>query len=68
SYLAVSKTVQTSVGLGVAVIFVLGITVPVNYLIDNYLLKQGALAWMGEGFANVDLSFLSFIMFIAVIP
>lgn len=67
SYLAVSKTVQTSVGLGVAVIFVLGITVPVNYLIDNYLLKQGALAWMGEGFANVDLSFLSFIMFIAVI-
>ncbi|MDY0342640.1 MAG: NADH:ubiquinone reductase (Na(+)-transporting) subunit E [Lentimicrobium sp.] len=67
SYLAVSKTVQTSVGLGVAVIFVLGITVPVNYLIDNFLLKQGALSWLGEGFANVDLSFLSFIMFIAVI-
>jgi Na+-transporting NADH:ubiquinone oxidoreductase subunit E len=67
SYLAVSKTVKTSMGLGIAVIFVLGVTVPVNYLIDNYLLKKGALSWLGEGFANVDLSFLSFIMFIAVI-
>jgi len=67
SYLAVSKTVKTSMGLGIAVIFVLGITVPVNYLIDNYLLKKGALAWLGEGFGGVDLSFLSFIMFIAVI-
>lgn len=67
SYLAVSKTVKTSMGLGVAVVFVLGVTVPVNYLIDNYLLKKGALDWLGAEFANVDLSFLSFIMFIAVI-
>ena len=61
SYLAVSKTVKTAVGLGAAVIFVLGITVPINYLLENYVLKSGALA------ENVDLSFLSFIMFIAVI-
>lgn len=67
SYLAVSKTVKTSMGLGLAVIFVLTVTVPVNYLINNYLLNKGALAWMGSEFANVDLSFLSFIMFIAVI-
>lgn len=67
SYLAVSKTVKTSNGLGLAVIFVLGVTVPVNYLINNYLLREGALTWMGSEFANIDLSFLSFIMFIAVI-
>ena len=67
SYLAVSKTVKTSTGLGLAVIFVLGITVPVNYLIENYILQKGALSWLGEGFANVDLGFLSLIMFIAVI-
>lgn len=67
SYLAVSKTVKTSVGLGVAVIFVLGITVPVNYLIENYLLSKGALVWLSEDFASIDLSFLTFIMFIAVI-
>ncbi|MGS2739831.1 NADH:ubiquinone reductase (Na(+)-transporting) subunit E [Sinomicrobium sp. M5D2P17] len=67
SYLAVSKTVKTAVGLGAAVIFVLAITVPINYLLDNYLLKPGALSWMGESYANVDLSFLSYIMFIAVI-
>ena len=67
SYLAVSKTVKTSFGLGVAVTFVLGITVPVDYLIENYLLREGALSWLGEGFENVNLSFLSFIMFIAVI-
>ncbi|MEZ4722680.1 MAG: NADH:ubiquinone reductase (Na(+)-transporting) subunit E [Flavobacteriales bacterium] len=67
SYLAVSKTVKTGVGLGAAVIFVLGITVPVNYLLENYVLKEGALAWLGEEFASVDLSFLSFIMFIAII-
>ncbi|NOY37656.1 MAG: NADH:ubiquinone reductase (Na(+)-transporting) subunit E [Chlorobi bacterium] len=67
SYLAVSKTVKTSVGLGIAVIFVLGITVPVNYLLQNYLLKAGALTWLGPKFADVNLSFLSFIMFIAVI-
>ena len=67
SYLAVSKTVKTGVGLGAAVIFVLGITVPVNYLIENKVLKEGALAWLDPSFASVDLSFLSFIMFIAVI-
>ncbi len=67
SYLAVSRTVKTSSGLGLAVMFVLTITVPVNYLINNYLLKKGALSWLGESFTSVDLSFLSFIMFIAVI-
>jgi Na+-transporting NADH:ubiquinone oxidoreductase subunit E len=67
SYLAVSKTVKTSVGLGIAVIFVLGITVPVDFLINKYLLSAGALRWINPSFAEVDLSFLSFIMFIAVI-
>jgi Na+-transporting NADH:ubiquinone oxidoreductase subunit E len=67
SYLAVSKTVKTAVGLGAAVIFVLGITVPINYLLENYVLAEGALSWLGEEYATVDLSFLSFIMFIAVI-
>lgn len=67
SYLAVSKTVKTGVGLGAAVIFVLGITVPVNYLLENYVLKEGALEWLHPSFAAIDLSFLSFIMFIAVI-
>ncbi|WP_461533308.1 NADH:ubiquinone reductase (Na(+)-transporting) subunit E [Sinomicrobium sp.] len=67
SYLAVSKTVKTAVGLGAAVIFVLLVTVPANYMIDNYLLKPGALSWLGEGYADVDLSFLSLIMFIAVV-
>ncbi len=67
SYLAVSRTVNTSVGLGLAVVFVLGITVPVNYLLQNYILGRGALAWLGPQFASVDLSFLTFIMFIAII-
>ncbi|MDT8308995.1 MAG: NADH:ubiquinone reductase (Na(+)-transporting) subunit E [Bacteroidales bacterium] len=67
SYLAVSRTVKTSTGLGLAVIFVLGITVPVNYLINQYILQEGALVWLGNEFANIDLSFLSYIMFIAVI-
>lgn len=67
SYLAVSKKVTTAVGLGAAVIFVLGITLPVNFLLENYVLKPGAMVWLGEEFADVDLSFLSFIMFIAVI-
>jgi hypothetical protein len=67
SYLAVSRTVKTSVGLGFAVIFVLGFTVPVNYLLENYILGRGALAWLGPQFASVDLSFLTFIMFIAII-
>jgi Na+-transporting NADH:ubiquinone oxidoreductase subunit E len=67
SYLAVSRTVKTSAGLGFAVIFVLGITVPLNYLIENYILKEGALTWISSSLADVDLSFLTFIMFIAVI-
>ncbi len=67
SYLAVSKTVQTSVGLGLAVVFVLGITVPVDYLLNEFVLAPGALAWLDASFADVDLSFLSFILFIAII-
>ncbi len=68
SYLAVSKTVDTSLGLGVAVVFVLGITIPVNYLMENYMLKKGALVWLlGDSVNDLDLSFLSFIMYIAVI-
>ncbi|HNZ69627.1 MAG: NADH:ubiquinone reductase (Na(+)-transporting) subunit E [Prolixibacteraceae bacterium] len=67
SFLAVSKSVKTATGLGIAVIFVLVVTLPVNYLLENYILKEGALAWLGPSFASVDLSFLSFIMFIAVI-
>ncbi len=67
SYLAVSKTVKTAVGLGAAVIFVLAITVPVNYLLDTYILREGALTWLGPEYADIDLSFLSFILFIAVI-
>ena len=53
--------------MGLAVIFVLGITVPINYLLENYVLKEGALAWLSPEYANIDLGFLSFIMFIAVI-
>jgi Na+-transporting NADH:ubiquinone oxidoreductase subunit E len=67
SYLAVSKTVKTAVGLGIAVTFVLTITLPVNYLLENYVLKAGALVWLDASFADLDLSFLSFIMFIAII-
>jgi len=67
SYLAVSKTVKTSMGLGIAVVFVLGFTVPVDYLLEKFVLKPGALSWLGAGYADVDLSFLSFIIFIAVI-
>ena len=67
SYLAVSKKVSTAVGLGIAVIFVLTITVPVNFLLENYILREGALSWISPAFAEVDLSFLSFILFIAVI-
>jgi Na+-transporting NADH:ubiquinone oxidoreductase subunit E len=67
SYLAVSKTVKTSTGLGIAVIFVLGFTVPINFLIEKFILKAGALQWISPGLADVDLSFLTFIMFIAVI-
>lgn len=67
SYLAVSKTVSTSFGLGLAVVFVLGITVPVDYLLNIYVLQPGALVWIDPEFASVDLSFLSFILFIAII-
>ena len=67
SYLAVSKNVKTAFGLGLAVCFVLTITMPVNYLIDKYLLREGALTWLSESFATTDLSFLSLILFIAVI-
>ncbi len=67
SYLAVSKKVSTAFGLGMAVIFVLGVTIPINWLIQNYILTQGALAWIDPEFATVDLTFLQFIIFIAVI-
>lgn len=67
SYIAVSKTVKTATGLGLAVVFVMGITVPVDYLLEEYVLSAGALSWLGPQFADVDLSFLSFIVFIAVI-
>lgn len=67
SFLAVSKTVKTSFGLGVAVTLVLLITVPINYLIDKYLLQPGALSWLSPSLADIDLSFLSLILFIAVI-
>ena len=67
SYLAVSKKVKTAFGLGVAVIFVLGFTVPINWIIQNRLLNQGSLAWISPDLANIDLTFLQFIIFIAVI-
>ena len=67
SFLAVSKNVKTAVGLGIAVTFVLVITVPVNFLLENYVLKQGALAWLGEEYATVDLSVFSLLIFIAII-
>ena len=67
SYLAVSKTVKTAVGLGAAVIFVLVVTVPVNFLLENYVLKAGALSWLGSEYEDLNLSFLAFIMFIAVV-
>jgi Na+-transporting NADH:ubiquinone oxidoreductase subunit E len=67
SFLAVSKKVSTAVGLGMAVVFVLSITVPMNWLIQEYVLKEGALSWLGANFAEVNLEFLQFIMFIAII-
>ena len=67
SYLAVSKNVKTANGLGLAVIFVLVCTLPLNYLLNRFVLQPGALSWLGESFVDVDLSFLSFIIFIAVI-
>lgn len=67
SYIAVSKTVKTANGLGIAVIFVMIVTVPINYLLNQYVLLPGALRWISPDFLSVDLSFLSFIIFIAVI-
>jgi Na+-transporting NADH:ubiquinone oxidoreductase subunit E len=67
SFLAISKKVTTAFGLGIAVVFVLGVTVPINWLVQNYVLTAGALAWLGPSFANVDLNFLQFIVFISVI-
>ena len=67
SFLAVSKNVKTAFGLGIAVTFMLVITLPINYLLETYVLRQGALVWLGAEFADVNLSFLSLIMFIAVI-
>lgn len=67
SYLAVSKNVSTAFGLGLAVIFVLGLTVPLNWFIDYYFLQPGAMTWISPQMASVDLSFLSFIVFIATI-
>ncbi|MCD8073102.1 MAG: NADH:ubiquinone reductase (Na(+)-transporting) subunit E, partial [Alistipes sp.] len=67
SYIAVSKSVKTAMGLGAAVIFVLTVTVPLNYLLNDYILREGALSWISPSLADVDLSFLSFILFIAVI-
>ena len=67
SYLAVSKNVKTALGLGLAVTFVQVCTLPINYLLENYVLKEGALAWLGAGFQDANLSFLAFILFIAVI-
>ena len=67
SFLAVSKNVKTALGLGVAVTFMLVVTLPINYLLNTYVLSAGALTWLGPEYADVDLSFLSLIMFIAVI-
>ena len=67
SYIAVSKNVKTALGLGAAVTFVMVMTVPLNYIINRFILEPGALQWISPSFADVDLSFLSFIVFIAVI-
>jgi len=67
SFLAVSKKVSTAIGLGAAVIFVLTITVPANWLLQQFILTEGALGWLGSEFATVDLTFLQYIMFIAII-
>jgi Na+-transporting NADH:ubiquinone oxidoreductase subunit E len=67
SFLAVSKKVKTAFGLGLAVIFVMILTTPLNYLILTYMLKDGALAWVHPSLASVDLTFLGFILFISTI-
>jgi Na+-transporting NADH:ubiquinone oxidoreductase subunit E len=67
TFLAVSKNVKTSMGLGIAVIFMLTITVPINSLLENYILKAGALKWLGADFADIDLSMLTLLVFITVV-
>lgn len=67
SFLAVSKNVKTALGLGMAVTFMLVVTLPINYLLDKYVLQAGALQWISPALKGVDLSFLALIMFIAVI-
>lgn len=67
SFLAVSKNVKTALGLGVAVTFMLVVTLPINYFLNSYVLQPGALTWLSPELAEVDLSFLGLIMFIAVI-
>ena len=67
SFLAVSKKVDTAIGLGAAVVFVVGICTPLSNLIYTHLLKEGALAWIDPSFATVDLSFLNFLCFIGAI-
>ncbi|MDE6158468.1 MAG: NADH:ubiquinone reductase (Na(+)-transporting) subunit E [Muribaculaceae bacterium] len=67
SFIAVSKNVRTAVGLGIAVTFMLTITLPINWLLETYVLREGALVWLSPDFAEIDLSFLSLIVFIAVI-
>lgn len=67
SFLAISKKVKTAIGLGVAVVFVVGVTVPLNWLVQAYVMNPGALAWLGPDFKEVDLGFLQFIVFISVI-
>ena len=67
SFLAISKKVTTAFGLGLAVVFVLTVTVPINWIIQNYVLTAGALTWLSPAFAGIDLNFLQFIVFISVI-
>ena len=67
SFLAVSKKIKTAFGLGLAVVFVMVLTTPLNYLILTYMLKEGTLAWIHPSLATVDLTFLAFILFISTI-
>ena len=67
SFLAVSKKIKTAFGLGVAVIFVMILTTPLNYVLLEFLLKKGALGWVHPSLATVDLTFLAFILFISTI-
>jgi len=67
SFFAISKNVKTSMGLGLTVVFILAFTVPINYLLEKYVLLEGALTWLSDDFASMDLSFLSLIIFITVI-